>query len=417
MRNCQLRGGNTRSSKMLSGFKVMTAPTISFEQSTVKLHVKEAGKCQAFIVASVEGEEDAASAARASYAMIADALFDRRMQIVHERVFGSMSVETAVLRERKAALSEHQIPADGPVTYVEGTPPWGEGLAGIIIHAVSQDSTDDVWTIMDGDNPCGRGWKRNGSTCLMLQNINGRPDGSSENERRSFQPRQMLDRAERILRENKASYKDVVRTWFYLSDILDWYAAFNKVRNEKYGELGIMPGPGDTRLLLPASTGIGADMSSGAVSTMDLLALVDEDNSESMVKKLTNRGQLDAFRYGAAFSRGAVIKEEDAALIQVSGTAAIDEHGVSLYPGDIRSQINCTFDKIKTLLSLEGAALSDICAATVFVKRPEYAEVFWEMVAERGLEDFPAVCVVADVCREELLFEIDAEASVRKEMT
>jgi enamine deaminase RidA (YjgF/YER057c/UK114 family) len=65
------------------------------------------------------------------------------------------------------------------------------------------------------------------------------------------------------------------------------------------------------------------------------------------------------------------------------------------------------------LLGQEGAGLADICAATVFVKRPEYAEVFRQVAADRGLADLPAVCVVADVCREELLFEIDAEAIVR----
>ena len=83
----------------------------------------------------------------------------------------------------------------------------------------------------------------------------------------------MLERAERILRENGASYKDVVRTWFYLSDILGWYAAFNKVRNEKYGEFGIMPGPGDRELLLPASTGIQGETPSGAACAMDLIAV------------------------------------------------------------------------------------------------------------------------------------------------
>ena len=64
----------------------MITGTISLEQSTVKLHVKEAGKYQVFIVASVQGEEDAVAASRASYRMIADALYDRRMEIVHERV-------------------------------------------------------------------------------------------------------------------------------------------------------------------------------------------------------------------------------------------------------------------------------------------------------------------------------------------
>lgn len=101
-------------------------------------------------------------------------------------------------------------------------------------------------------------------------------------------------------------------------------------------------------------------------------------------------------------------------IIEVSGTAAIDEHGISLYPGDIHAQIDCTFDKVQTLLAQEGAELKDICSATVFVKQPEFAKIFYEMSAARGLENFPCVCIVADVCREELLFEMDAEAVVKK---
>jgi enamine deaminase RidA (YjgF/YER057c/UK114 family) len=375
---------------------------------SVVLHCTEAGPGQVFLVASVSGEENAASAAREVYTRIAESLSNKRMAIVHERIFGSLRTETMVLHERKAALSEQHIPTNGPVTYIAGDPPWGEGLSGVIIHAVPLDKVDEVWMIMDGNVACGRGWRRNGATYLQLQNI------QEQSGSRPDQLRGVLGRAEGILRRNGASYRDVVRTWFYLSDILDWYADFNKARSEKYGEFGIMPGPGDTRLLLPASTGIGACSSSGAAAAMDLLAVVRNGGRTVPVRKLTNRGQLDAFRYGAAFSRGAVISERDVTIIQVSGTAAIDEHGVSLYPGDIRSQINCTLDKVQTLLGQERAHLADICAATVFVKRPEYAEVFREVAVDRGLADLPAVCVVADVCRKELLFELDAEAAVIK---
>jgi enamine deaminase RidA (YjgF/YER057c/UK114 family) len=373
----------------------------------VVLHCTEAGPGQAFLVASVIGEENAASAAGEVYSRIAKAIAGRGMTIVHERIFGSPSAEAVVLRERKIAFSEDQVPTDSPITYIAGDPPRGEGLSGVIIHAVSSADGDDVWTIMDGDSPCGRRWRRNGATYLQLQNIQGKA------ESRPGQIRAMLDRAEGILTRNNASYKDVVRTWFYLSEILDWYADFNKARSEKYGEFGIMPGPGDARLLLPASTGIGALVPSGSAASMDLVAVVRSDDTTLPVRKLTNRGQLDAFRYGAAFSRGAVIEEKDVKLIEVSGTAAIDGHGVSLYPGDIRSQINCTLDKIEALLGQEEARLEDICAATVFIKRPEYAEAFRQVAADRGLADLPAVCVVADVCREELLFEMDAEAVVR----
>lgn len=377
----------------------------------ISLHCVKSRGGHGFIVVSVSNKESAVTAARTSYALIAEALNGKGLEILQERIFGSLSARTVVLRERNTVLADQQIFAGGPFTYVDGRPPWGKGLAGIIIHAISSDHANDVWTIKDGNTPCGRGLKHNGATCIILQNIASQFDKSSKNKSRSFQVQRMIDRAERILCENGASYSNVVRTWFYLSKILEWYASFNEVRNDKYEELGLMPGLGETEILLPASTGISAAIYSGAAATMDLLAIVEQIDRPT-VRKLTNRTQLDAFRYGAAFSRGAVI-QGDETMIQVSGTAAIDEHGVSLYPGNIHAQIACTFDKVNQLLEQEGAKMSDICAATVFVKRPEDARVYRQIAADRGLINFPAVCVVADICREELLFEIDAEVIMK----
>ncbi len=387
----------------------MTIGSIFCEQAAMRFSTISAGEGQAFFVASLRSPADASQAAWDTYIQIAETLREHSLETVHERMFGSLSAEPSVMAVRHRALQTCGIPSNNPVTYIQGSPPWGEGFSGTIIHAVSSNRAGNIWTIMDGKEPCGRGWTRKGYTYLMLQNVQGQAGC------RPGQVREMLGRAEGILRWNRASYKDIARTWLYLSEISDWYPEFNKARSEKYGEFGIMPCPGDTRLLLPASTGIGADTPSGAAAAMDLLAVVESGDSIPPVRKLTNRKQLDAFRYGAAFSRGAVIKEDDVTLIQVSGTAAIDEHGISLYPGDIRAQINCTFDKIAALLSQEGAGLRDIAAATVFVKSPEYAPIFWEMAKERDLEDFPGVCVIADICRQELLFEIDAEAAVKKE--
>jgi enamine deaminase RidA (YjgF/YER057c/UK114 family) len=416
------------------------------------------GEGRAFFVASVKSPAGAREAASLSYTHIAEALSARGIVVVHERIFGSLSMEHEVISARRQAFTSFGISPENPVTYIEGNPPWGKGLAGVIIHAVK---ADEAWTIMDSGVPCGRGWRLNGVTHLVLQNTQAlcnsfrtdtkksksnstlpsfpdligesrtaldtrlRPAGMTNkvaactltnkllgiSANKHQQARLMFERAERILRENGASYKDVVRTWLYISDILAWYAGFNKVRNEKYGEFGIMPGPGDRDLLLPASTGIEGKSPTGASCAMDLIAVL---NSKNCTRKLSNPLQLDAFRYGSAFARASLVSNGSTALIEVSGTAAIDEHGVSLYPGDIRAQIDCTFDKVAALLKQEDAGLKDICAATVFVKQPEFAEIFYEMAAARGLGDFPCVCVVADICREELLFEIDAEAVVKK---
>ena len=202
-----------------------------------------------------------------------------------------------------------------------------------------------------------------------------------------------------------------MRTWFYLDDILAWYPEFNRSRTAIYGQFGILPGQDNGRLKLPASTGIRGELPTGAAGALDLLAVAGPPESRPRVRQLSNPGQQDAFSYGSAFSRGALIRQPDVSLIQVSGTAAIDEQGRSLYPDDVRAQIDCTFDKIAALIGQEGASLTDIAAACVFVKRPEDALVYQERAAARGLANLPAVIMVADVCREELLFEMDAEVA------
>lgn len=367
------------------------------------------GTGELFLVVSAQTPMAAATAAAGFYGQIAATLKTHSLAIVHERIFCSLSVEAAVLAERKRAFLPHGLPVVTPITCIEGQPVWGEGLAGIIIQAVPVERTR---TLVDNDLPCGRAWQSHGAEYLLLQNITGTGTVAGAPVERSLQVCQMLDRADRILRQQGGSYRDVVRTWFYLSDILDWYGDFNRARSEKYEQFGIMPGGVHDRLHLPASTGICGDTGSGAAATMDLLAIIGEPASRPTVTQLTNRGQLDAFRYGAAFSRGALIRGKAGSILQLSGTAAIDEGGKSLFPGDIHSQINCTLDKIAALMSQVGSVLGDIAAATVFVKRPEYAAVFHEIAAERGLEGLPAVCVVADICREELLFEMDAEAVI-----
>ena len=295
------------------------------------------------------------------------------------------------MASEKQSPQSQGISADTPVTYIQGHPPWGEGLAGVLIHAVAADhSGDAVWTIMDGDISCGRGWKQHGVTYAVLQNIH-----ADMNESRPLQARLMIERAERILREQGASYSNVVRTWFYLSDIMSWYGEFNKVRNQKYGEFGIMPGPGDNQLLLPASTGIRGETATNAACTMDLIAVIGEDGVVPKIQNLTNPVQLDAFRYGSAFSRAAVIHNN---LVEVSGTAAIDGHGVSLYQGDIHGQIECTLHNIEALLAQKDLCLKDICSATVFVKHAHDAEIFYRMAAARGLQDLPAQSALWLMC-------------------
>ena len=155
-----------------------------------------------------------------------------------------------------------------------------------------------------------------------------------------------------------------------LSDILAWYPEFNQARSAVYRELGLMPINGGGSRRLPASTGIGGEVFPGAAGALDLLAVVGPPASRPRVKQLSSPAQPDALTYGSAFSRGALIHQGEVSLIQVSGTAAIDARGQSLHPGDVRAQINCTFDKIAALIAPIGATLADIAAACGLYQTP-----------------------------------------------
>jgi enamine deaminase RidA (YjgF/YER057c/UK114 family) len=228
----------------------------------------------------------------------------------------------------------------------------------------------------------------------------------------------MFRQAERLLRNVGAEYRDVVRTWIYLSDILDWYGDFNAVRNRCYSEYGFLrnsdSGENAEQIYLPASTGIEGRNPSGRPAIMDVFAVHRSPNSSIRIRPIYGVKQRSPFRYGSAFSRAMVVEEPSSKLILVSGTASIDEQGKSVYVNDVAAQIRKTMDVVSALIAPEGATLQDFCEITVFLKRPEDFSTYREIADQIGIFDAPAVNVVADVCRDELLFELDAAFVLEK---
>jgi enamine deaminase RidA (YjgF/YER057c/UK114 family) len=372
------------------------------------------GGHQAYLTASVTDQAaDPAEVCGNIYQEVVEILAHDNMKIVHDRLFGSLALKDEVTAAREAVLSDFPSHQQLPFTYIEGKPIWGEGFAGIQLRAIDPVKTgDEVWTIFHREVPVGRGWRKNGNTYLMVQNLHGIPVDGDNSEDRSAQAGRMFTRAEALLMEQGATYQNVVRTWIYLDDILDWYDEFNVARNEKYREFQLIPAAKTDsvaeKIYLPASTGIMGNNPQGAAAVMDMLAIIPSSTNNIMIKHETGLRQNSPFRYGSAFSRATRIEEIDITHIMLSGTAAIDEAGKSLYPGDPRRQIQKTLEVIAALIEKGGAAMTDICEATVFLKHPQDVIVYQEVMEEWGLDTIPSVIVVADICREELLFELDA---------
>ena len=78
----------------------------------------------------------------------------------------------------------------------------------------------------------------------------------------------LLSKAHELLQSTGLDSRDIIRTWFFIDDITDWYSEFNEAR-----DLFFLMRRKDAHVLLPASTGIGvAANTDGETVSLDLWA-------------------------------------------------------------------------------------------------------------------------------------------------
>jgi 2-iminobutanoate/2-iminopropanoate deaminase len=118
----------------------------------------------------------------------------------------------------------------------------------------------------------------------------------------------------------------------------------------------------------------------------------------------------------SSFSRGMRIDLGGVAILLISGTASIDEHGRTVHAGDFRAQLRRTYHNITGLLASEGATWKDIVRTTCYLRDIErdyaaFNEGRTEFFREQGLDPVPASTgIQAILSRPELLVEIEAIA-------
>lgn len=346
---------------------------------------------------------------RRAYDEIGQRLIAADLIILQERIFGDVSTADSILECRAAALAGQSVNAAVPPTFIEGTPCTGPGVAGIHVIAARPSNPDSVATIRWNDDPCGRRVTGDDASYLALSDV-ARLLPAEARLRRADETREALLLADQILRYHGSSFAEVRRTWFYLDDILSWYDDFNSARNEVFESFGLLKG--SPQMVIPASTGIRGRNARGHCCTLDLIAAHPLADHELSVERLRNPLQNEAPEYGSSFSRGLSVATDRCRYFLVSGTASIDEAGRTVHPGDFDCQAKRTLDNVESLLASGGAVFDDICQASAFVKRPEDVQRMQRILEQRGLQDLPLVCTIDDVCRDDLLVEIDATAAI-----
>jgi enamine deaminase RidA (YjgF/YER057c/UK114 family) len=352
--------------------------------------------------AGAEAHEDRLAEA---YLALDQALRERGAAPIQERVFTETKAAALVLRARARALAACGERWAVPPTVVEGAPAVGAGLAGI--HVIGARGRARV--VREGEQVRGRLVDGPSVRLLGLADV-GRRLGERPARPPAEEALGVLEAAEELLAGEGFSFGDVARTWFYLSEILDWYGEFNGARNAFFRARGVASANGAGPI--PASTGIGGRNARGGRCTLDLVAIQAAGSAPLARQRLRNPRQSEATRYGSAFARALELTAGDARYVFVSGTAAIDGRGASVHPGDFEGQVLHTLDAVAALLEAAGARIADIGQATAFLKRASDATRFEQLLGRCGIESVPLVTTIADVCRPELLFELDATAVV-----
>jgi enamine deaminase RidA (YjgF/YER057c/UK114 family) len=339
-----------------------------------------------------------------AYAAIDALLRARGCVPVQERVFGDLQAAPAVARARARAVGGAPEWAVPP-TCVEGAAVGRAGLAGIHVVGARGESR----AVAEGDRVYGRVVETPSVRLLGLSDVGRRAagrlaPGPAEDAEAA------IDAAAELLAREGFSFRDVARTWFYLRDLLDWYGPFNAVRNAAFRRMGLVGPGGDGQI--PASTGIEGRNPRGGWCTLDLLALAPRGGARVEMRRLHNRRQNEATEYGSAFARAMEVVLGDARYVFVSGTASIDDHGATVHVGDFEAQARYTLEAVEALLDGAGARLEDVGQATAFLANPCDGRAFERIVDRSELRGAPLLTTVADVCRKDLLFEIDAVAVV-----
>jgi chorismate lyase / 3-hydroxybenzoate synthase len=242
----------------------------------------------------------------------------------------------------------------------------------------------------------------------------GTPDGIDQDQTSPLQLASTAAYAQIFSLLEAEGYPHLWRVWNYLSDIndesdgLERYRQFNVGRHqafEAHGRLNVQA--------VPAACALGTRDSDVPLSIAFLAA-------RELPLVIENPRQVAAYDYPAkygprspTFARAALAQLPGQAILFISGTASIIGHA-SMHAGDVRAQTRETLVNIQALLDEASRVeksvvwhLSDLSYRAYLRHATDYAAV-QAVLAERLGPDARVEFVQADVCRAELLVEIEA---------
>ena len=285
----------------------------------------------------------------------------------------------------------------------------------VIVEAYYYDPENwDCQMLSEGENSTAL--FLNGTTEILLGTVH-----ANQNSDCKLNAEKAFDELVETFEEAQFPLNSIVRQWNYLEDILGFdgeeqrYQEFNNVRSNAYGKAFEQSG-------YPAATGIG--MSHGGV----IIEYVAIKSKEVYTQPIENPDQISAHQYteevlvGEAcnlkttpkFERARYFRYRNKKMLFISGTASIIGE-LTVGVSDAAKQTEVTIQNMQRLYSDEVlAALPDNASkpkfghARVYVKnRKDYVGI--HKVVKEKFGELPVVYILADICRDDLLVEIEGK--------
>ena len=212
---------------------------------------------------------------------------------------------------------------------------------------------------------------------------------------------------------NDTDHRHLIRIWNYLPEINreadgdERYRHFNSARQSAFRNSGR-----STVGTVPAASALGSP--AGSPISIYFLA------ARRPPKMIENPRQISAYhyplqygRYSPIFSRACVLSESAGTNLFVSGTASIVGHE-TIHQGDVAAQTRETMANINALLDEANRVVGSTRYSLnglkfkVYVRQPSDLAAISAALEGTVRSWTPIVYLQADVCREDLLVEIEA---------
>ncbi|MFC2119897.1 hypothetical protein ACFLQ4_02380 [Bacteroidota bacterium] len=326
------------------------------------------------------------------YVELIDYLLENNLNIANQFLFGTEEHE---FQNRKNA-EKYFNKLNWPVTSIRQESNNGSYVWGTLISAIS---ADNLKPIFEKETVVGNYFEDEFAGYFFFGGL--MPDTPEHsNVMQSKQSFKMLD-----LTLNKVGMDigNVARTWFYLNNLLNWYDDFNGVRNDYFNDKGVF------ERMIPASTGIGAGNLRSSSLIFAGYGLKEKQNSIK-TEAVESPYQCPASDYKSSFSRAVEINHPNYRHLIVSGTASITPEGETANVGSIYKQIELTMKVVKGILQSRHMSWENVTRGIIYFKNKYDMNLFQNFCADNNIPELPLSIINADICRNDLLFEIEVDA-------